>query len=289
MSRRPRKEAVLVNVYDLSPYNDALAPFGLGFFHTGVRLPRSGPLPPFCFYNSLAHTRTHPLFSANLQVEVHGVEYCYGGGGGIIHHRPRQPPAGAAPTAQQQQATPFRVQVRVGDVEATSSEVQRVVDSLRATWLGSEYHLLARNCNSFADELATRLCGRRIPGWINRLAGLGVMVSCLLPAHMQPPPASGGSAGPAGGTAGGAGSSAGVGRVLGGGSASGSGGHAVAGGGAQPPMSAEEARAKRAAAAERRQVAVAAAVAALPVPQRRALSTAAGDDEAETAPLSGRG
>ena len=37
MARRPRKEPVFLNVYDLSPYNDALAPLGLGFFHTGVR------------------------------------------------------------------------------------------------------------------------------------------------------------------------------------------------------------------------------------------------------------
>ena len=218
------------------------------------------------------------------------MEYCYGGGGGIIQHRPRQPPAGAAP-GQQAQATPFRVQVRVGDVEATSAEVQRMVESLRGAWLGSEYHLLSRNCNCFADELATRLCGRRIPGWINRLAGLGVYFACLLPPEQRPPVGAGAGAGAGpsrGSSSGGGGSGAvpgasGVGRVLGGGGGGGgsssSGGASRAGGGGAAP-SAEEARAQRAAAAERRQGAL------LPAMQR---ALPAAEDEGETAPLSARG
>jgi hypothetical protein len=213
------------------------------------------------------------------------VEYCYGGGGGIMQHRPRQPPMGAAP-GQQAQATPFRVQVRVGDVEATSAEVQRVVESLRGAWLGSEYHLLSRNCNCFADELATRLCGRRIPGWINRLAALGVYFSCLLPPEQRPPVGAGAGAGPSRGSSssssssvGGSGAvpgASGAGRVVGGGS----GGASRAGGGGAAP-SAEEARAQRAAAAERRQ-----GGALLPA-MLRALPAA--EEEGETAPLSARG
>ena len=210
------------------------------------------------------------------------MEYCYGGGGGIMQHRPRQPPMGAAP-GQQAQATPFRVQVRVGDVEATSAEVQRVVESLRGAWLGSEYHLLSRNCNCFADELATRLCGRRIPGWINRLAALGVYFSCLLPPEQRPPvgagPSRGSSSSSSSSSVGGSGAvpgASGAGRVVGGGS----GGASRAGGGGAAP-SAEEARAQRAAAAERRQ-----GGALLPA-MLRALPAA--EEEGETAPLSARG
>ena len=177
-----------------------------------------------------SHTPT-PILCAHLQVEVHGVEYCYGGGGGIIHHRPRAPPSGAAPG--QQASTPFRVQLLIGEVEATSSEVQRVVDSLRGTWLGSEYHLLTRNCNCFADELSTRLCGKRIPGYVNRLAGLGVYFSCLLPPNMRPPVSSTSNSNSSSGGSSNSSSSgaAAVGRVLGGGGARSSSSDAAMGGG----------------------------------------------------------
>jgi hypothetical protein len=225
---------VFINIYDLSPYNDLLAPLGLGFFHSGV--------------------------------EFHNTEYCYGAGGGVISHRPRFPPSGAAPQAAggqaQQQFTPFRMQFKVGEVEATHQEVQRVIDGLRGDWQGNDYHILTRNCNCFADELSTRLCGRRIPGWVNRAASVGVMFSCLLPQNMRPPvPTSRASSTasaplvPAG-------------RALGGASSI-----STSGPGSQPALNAEALRAQRLAALERRSAAAAAAAAA---------------EEAETAPLSGR-
>jgi hypothetical protein len=38
-----------------------------------------------------------------------------------------------------------------------------------------------RNCNTFSNELARVLLDRPVPAYINRLATLGTMVSCLLP------------------------------------------------------------------------------------------------------------
>ena len=104
--RRPRPEAVVVNVYDLNnpQLNDALFPLGLGVYHSGIA--------------------------------VHGVEYTFGSGGGVFSHAPRDVPGGAR----------FRCSVVLGEVEATSREVERVVDSLRAEWPGGKYHVLRCNC-----------------------------------------------------------------------------------------------------------------------------------------------
>ena len=48
-----------LNIYDLSPVNDAIVPFGLGVFHTGV--------------------------------QVGGREYTFAGGAGIFDHAPQEP------------------------------------------------------------------------------------------------------------------------------------------------------------------------------------------------------
>jgi len=65
---------------------------------------------------------------------------------------------------------------------------------MRGEWAGNEYHLLARNCNCFSDELAIKLTGKRIPGWINRMAGLALYFSCILPENLRPPPSPTGQA-----------------------------------------------------------------------------------------------
>ncbi len=246
---------MFLNVYDLYQGNDALAPLGLGFYHTGI--------------------------------EVHGSEYSYGGGGGIIRHSPRNPPTGSTPGA----FTPFRLQLVLGEVHATSSEVERVVDGLRSTWLGDQYHILTRNCNSFSDELCIKLLNKRIPGWVNRLAGLGAYFSCCLPANLNPPPP---SSTPSSSAASPSpprplrGSTVGVGRSMriGGGGGGGGGASAtVAAGGDE--------RAKRAAAAERRAAAMASGPPAtskgaqLTVPSLPPLFAGRGEEEGEAAPLTG--
>jgi hypothetical protein len=165
-ARQPREESVLINVYDLAPSNDYTTPLGFGFFHTGV--------------------------------EVHGVEWTFGSGGGIMNHRPRQPPMGTAPG----EATPFRCSIKVGTCLMMSRDVEGVVASLRAEWSGDRYHILRYNCNAFADVLVQRLCGTRIPAWVNRAAAMGTSVECLLPAHLR----AGGGGGSGGGGGGGGGS-----------------------------------------------------------------------------------
>jgi hypothetical protein len=227
--RRPRPEPVKLNVYDLAPGNEWLAPLGLGFYHSGL--------------------------------EVHGREYTFAGGSGVFSHAPRAPPAGAAPGAG---GPPFRFSLELGAVEATSAEVQRVVDGLAPAWPGSAYHVLSRNCNSFADELCVRLTGRGIPGYVNRAAAIGAYLSCILPANMRPPPPVAGSGGGGGGSGGGAAVVVRRAPSVAGGAAPAA---AAAGGAPRPPTASAaaaetQARELRLAAALKRQVAAAAAEAA---------------------------
>jgi hypothetical protein len=170
--RKPRAEPILLNIYDLSPGNEWLAPLGLGFFHSGL--------------------------------VVHGREYTFASGSGIFSHTPKAPPEGSTPGT----APPFRFSIELGAVEATSSEVQRTVEALRGAWPGESYHVLSKNCNDFASELSIRLCGRPIPGWVNRTAAIGSYFSCILPVHMRPPPGEPGARGARGGSGGGDGASA---------------------------------------------------------------------------------
>ncbi|XP_030954516.1 deSI-like protein At4g17486 isoform X4 [Quercus robur] len=50
---------------------------------------------------------------------------------------------------------------------------------------GDTYHLISKNCNHFTDDISWRLTGKHIPGWVNRLARLGALCSCLLPESLQ--------------------------------------------------------------------------------------------------------
>lgn len=50
--------------------------------------------------------------------------------------------------------------------------------------MGREYDLLGKNCNHFTSELCFELTGRRAPGWLNRAAGVGGRVPCVVPKGM---------------------------------------------------------------------------------------------------------
>ncbi|KAK9788132.1 hypothetical protein WJX73_003507 [Symbiochloris irregularis] len=142
--------SVVINVYDLCDWNYWLYCCGCGgIFHTGV--------------------------------EVHGIEYAYGGHeydiSGIFATNPRDAPGPVV----------WRESVVVGDTHMGPQEVQDLVQSLGNKYKGRSYHLLQRNCNHFSEELVWRLCRQRLPSWINRLAGLAVFLHCLLPASWVPP------------------------------------------------------------------------------------------------------
>ncbi|CAN6190447.1 unnamed protein product [Urochloa humidicola] len=136
---------VYLNVYDITPANGYARWLGLGVYHSGV--------------------------------QVHGVEYAYGahdgGSSGIFEVVPRRCPGYA-----------FRESVLVGATELSRAEVRAVMAELAADFPGDAYYLVSRNCNHFCDAACRRLVARaRIPRWVNRLAKIGVVFTCVIPGN----------------------------------------------------------------------------------------------------------
>jgi len=102
-------------------------------------------------------------------VQIDSREWSYGGGG-VFSDEPLN--AGGAR---------FRESIDMGEFVGTSRDLDAVLDELRSKFKGADYNILLQNCNSFAEALCLRLLGRSIPPWVNRMAYLGSLVSCLLP------------------------------------------------------------------------------------------------------------
>eukprot|EP00884_Botryococcus_braunii_P009713 jgi/Botrbrau1/18743/Bobra.0386s0066.1 len=141
---------VILRVYDLAPTHNSWTYWcGVGIFHSGV--------------------------------EVHGVEYAYGGHeydvSGIFATPPGKAPGDVV----------YREHIVLGQTDFTAHEVQEIILDMGRKYRGNSYHLLQQNCNHFSDELCLRLTGQHAPFWINRLAGLAVMLHCLLPSAWVPP------------------------------------------------------------------------------------------------------
>ncbi|KAF7094108.1 hypothetical protein CFC21_096452 [Triticum aestivum] len=143
----PSSSPVFLNVYDVTPANGYARWLGLGVYHSGV--------------------------------QVHGVEYAYGAhegaGSGIFEVPPRRCPGYA-----------FREAVLVGTTALTRAEVRALMADLAADFPGDAYNLVSRNCNHFCDAACRRLVARaRIPRWVNRLAKIGVVFTCVIPSSSR--------------------------------------------------------------------------------------------------------
>uniref|UniRef100_A0A2P2MXJ0 DeSI-like protein At4g17486 isoform X1 n=1 Tax=Rhizophora mucronata TaxID=61149 RepID=A0A2P2MXJ0_RHIMU len=137
---------VVLNVYDLTPLNNYTYWFGFGIFHSGV--------------------------------EVHGKEYGFGAHdfpiSGVFEVEPRSCPGFT-----------YRCSLTLGPLNMPPSEFRTFVESMASEYHGDTYHLISKNCNHFTDDISWRLTGRKIPGWVNRLARLGALCSCLLPESLK--------------------------------------------------------------------------------------------------------
>ncbi|XXG43032.1 hypothetical protein AAC387_Pa01g3161 [Persea americana] len=145
-SNGSRRTHLYLNVYDLTPINNYLYWFGLGIFHSGI--------------------------------EAHGMEYAFGAHeyptSGVFEVEPKSCPGFI-----------YRRSVWLGSTNLSSSEFRLFMEHLSGTYHGDTYHLISKNCNHFTDDVCMRLTGKRIPGWVNRLARLGSFCNCLLPESIQ--------------------------------------------------------------------------------------------------------
>ncbi|KAK8544775.1 hypothetical protein V6N13_045852 [Hibiscus sabdariffa] len=147
----PRKNKVgsvpvYLNVYDLTPINGYAYWFGLGIYHSGV--------------------------------QVHGVEYGFGAhehsATGIFLVEPKQCPGFT-----------FRKSILIGRTDLGPKDVRLFMEKLARDYSGNTYHLITKNCNHFGNDVCVQLTGKPIPRWVNRLARLGFLCNCVLPAELN--------------------------------------------------------------------------------------------------------
>ena len=97
---------------------------------------------------------------------VHGKEYGFGAHdfpvSGVFEVEPRSCPGFI-----------YRCTLSLGRINLPPSEFRTFIESVASEYHGDTYHLISKNCNHFTDDVSWRLTGRRIPGWVNRLARLG--------------------------------------------------------------------------------------------------------------------
>ncbi|MFS7991510.1 putative PPPDE peptidase domain, PPPDE putative peptidase domain superfamily [Helianthus anomalus] len=65
------------------------------------------------------------------------------------------------------------------------SEFRAFIETIASEYNGDTYHLTSKNCKNFTDDISHRLNCKGIPGWVNRLAKLGGLCSCLLPDSLE--------------------------------------------------------------------------------------------------------
>ncbi|KAH7366208.1 hypothetical protein KP509_18G067800 [Ceratopteris richardii] len=140
------RTAIYLNIYDLTTLNNYLYWFGLGIFHSAI--------------------------------EINGIEYAYGAHdmptSGIFQVEPRSCPGFL-----------FRRSILLGTTDLSPMEIYDVMEDLASQYTGDAYNLLTKNCNHFSNDLCMRLTKKPSPGWVNRLANLGVFCSCVLPESLQ--------------------------------------------------------------------------------------------------------
>lgn len=137
---------VYLNVYDLTPYNGYAYWLGLGVYHSGV--------------------------------QVHGVEYAFGAheypSTGIFEGEPKQC-----------EGFTFRKTILIGKTDMGPAEVRAVMEDLAQDYRGNAYNLITKNCNHFCNDACIKLTGNPIPNWVNRLARIGFLCNCVLPASLN--------------------------------------------------------------------------------------------------------
>ncbi|KAG4197344.1 hypothetical protein F383_26901 [Gossypium arboreum] len=137
---------VILNVYDLTPINNYSYWVGFGIFHSGI--------------------------------EVHGKEYGFGAHdfpiSGVFEVEPKSCPGFI-----------YRCSILLGCINMPFSEFRALIESVASEYHGDTYHLISKNCNHFTEDMVHRLTGKHIPGWVNRLARIGSLCSCLLPESLQ--------------------------------------------------------------------------------------------------------
>lgn len=106
---------------------------------------------------------------SNYMYAVHGKEYCFGAHyfptSGVYEVEPRNCPGFI-----------YRCSISLGHINMPPSDFRLFIEHMASEYHGDTYHLISKNCNHFTSDVAFRLTGKTIPGWVNRLARLGKQI-----------------------------------------------------------------------------------------------------------------
>lgn len=105
---------------------------------------------------------------------VHGIEYAFGAHdyptSGVFEVDPRKCPG-----------FKFRKSIFTGTTCLNRDQVREFTEHQSASYNGDTYHLIAKNCNHFCEDICYKLTGKHIPKWVNRLAKIGRFTLLLIP------------------------------------------------------------------------------------------------------------
>ncbi|KAE8665370.1 DeSI-like protein [Hibiscus syriacus] len=148
---------MILIVYDLTAINNYFYWVGFGIFHSGLK--ETELLSPYL-------------------CTVHGKEYGFGAHdfpiSGFFEVERKSCPGFT-----------YRCSISLGCIHMLFYEFRALVESVASEYHGDTYHLISKNCIHFTEDMVHRLTGKHIPGWVNRLARLGYLCSCLLPESLQ--------------------------------------------------------------------------------------------------------
>ena len=107
-----------------------------------------------------------------MLLTVHGVEYAFGAHdyptSGVFEVQPRECPGFS-----------FRKTIFIGTTCLSPDQVREFTEHHSASYNGDTYHLIAKNCNHFCEDICYKLTGKHIPKWVNRLAKIGNLANFL--------------------------------------------------------------------------------------------------------------
>lgn len=73
----------------------------------------------------------------------------------------------------------------MGNTSLSHDELRSFIEDVSTEYYGDTYHLIVKNCNHFTNDLTMRLVGKEIPGFINRMARIGLCINCVLPEYLK--------------------------------------------------------------------------------------------------------